>query len=170
MFIWVFSSEKMFTQCREHVYFSPDSRIFYDWDVFFHSVLQPQNLAAAHSTLSPPTGSSVPVTPGFFHPPRQWHSVQLHLWHRLGLSLVALKVTVIVIYYLHWFTEHGSLYKQADIFQLCLAMDKLFCIETVLLQLVEMGIVDVCVIHVQIIHPCGGGEGRGSPRWLLFNF
>lgn len=45
-------------------------------------------------------------------------------------------------------------------------MDKLFGIETVLLKIIEVGFVNICIIHVQIIHPWGGG----SPRWLLFNF
>ena len=41
----------------------------------------------------------------------------------------------------------------SDIFQLCHAMDKLFCVKTVLLKLIEVGMADVCIMHVQIIHP-----------------
>lgn len=44
------------------------------------------------------------------------------------------------------------MYKQADIFQLCSAMDKLLCIETLLLKLIEVSIEDICIMHVQIIH------------------
>lgn len=58
------------------------------------------------------------------------------------------------------------MYKQADIFQLCSAMDKLLCIETLLLKLIEVSIEDICIMHVQIIHLW---EKKG-PKWVLFNF
>ena len=49
-----------------------------------------------------------------------------------------------------------------DIFQLCSAMDKLFCIETLLLKLIEVSIEDICIMHVQIIHPWGKKAQMGS--------
>lgn len=159
MFIWVSSSGKCLPSVESMCIFHLIAGFLWS-GIFFFFWATKQNVAAALQQPRPTNRRNFQslVTPGGslasqWSAPTQQHTVQLHPWHMLGSSLVALKVTVIVIYYLHWFTERGFLYKQADIFQLCSAMDKLFCIEIVLLKLIEVSSADVWIMHVQIIHP-----------------
>lgn len=130
----------MFTYCGEHVYLSPDSRFFMQGFLFSLDVCKfriqqlPGPQAPQQKELRPCN------TSGFVASHKPGILISAVSQYGLWPSPEGVKLTVIVIYYLHRFSQsEAPCTNKQTFFNCAVQIDKLFCIETVLLKLIEVG-------------------------------